>query len=347
MSIFLLSAIVVRPFTGKILDLAGKRKMLWLSLILFLLCTVLYYFIEPFGWLLALRFFHGIWFSIVTTACGSIAADTVPAARRGTGLGYFAMSTNLAVVLGPLISLTLIQALSFDLLFVVLSLLMVIGTLCALTVTSPQIKTSAKVKKNLSLGDLFEKKAMPVAFMACLIGLAYSSVLSYLSIYAQGKDLLEWTGAFFFVFAAVMLLARPFTGRIFDLKGPHYILYPGLILFITGLILLAFTDTALTFLTAGAFIGLGYGSLVPSLQTLAVQSTDIARSGYATATFYTLFDGGIALGSYLFGVIAAASGYPSIYLISGLITGSVIILLLVFGTKKQKTKEAVQEVESF
>ena len=85
MTIFLVSAIITRPFTGKLLDIVGKRKMLLISLFFYLICTVLYYFITPFEGLLALRFFQGIWFSIVTTAAGSIAADIVPATRTRSG----------------------------------------------------------------------------------------------------------------------------------------------------------------------------------------------------------------------------------------------------------------------
>lgn len=349
MSIFLLSAIIVRPFTGKILDLVGKRRMLMFSLVLYLLCTVLYYFIDPFGMLLALRFLHGIGFSIATTACGAIAADIIPPARRGTGLGYFTMSTNLGVVLGPLIALSLIQAYSFDMLFIILSLLMITGALFSLIVPSYKQQNGAKAKRRMSFNDLFERKAVPVGFLACLTGLSYASILSYLSIYAQGKNLLGMTSSFFLVFAAVMLLARPFTGRLFDLKGPQYVLYPGLVLFIVGLIMLAFTNSAATFLLAGGFVGLGYGSLVPSMQTLAIQSVPIERSGYATATFYTFFDGGIALGSYTFGIIAAAKGYQSIYLISSILVCCVFLLLMILKPNKQDRKAAdtVKKVESF
>lgn len=349
MSIFLLSAIIVRPFTGKILDLVGKRRMLLFSLVLYLLCTVLYYFIDPFGLLLALRFLHGIGFSIATTACGAIAADIIPPARRGTGLGYFTMSTNLGVVLGPLIALSLIQAYSFDMLFIILSLLMITGALFSLIVPAHKQQNGAKAKRRMSFNDLFERKAVPVGFLACLTGLSYASILSYLSIYAQGKNLLGMTSSFFLVFAAVMLLARPFTGRLFDLKGPQYVLYPGLVLFIVGLIMLAFTNSATTFLLAGGFVGLGYGSLVPSMQTLAIQSVPIERSGYATATFYTFFDGGIALGSYIFGIIAAAKGYQSIYLISSILVCCVFLLLMILKPNKQDRKAAdtVKKVESF
>ncbi|RKJ20994.1 MFS transporter, partial [Butyricicoccus sp. 1XD8-22] len=95
--------------------------------------------------------------------------------------------------------------------------------------------------------------------------------------------------------------------------------------------------------------GLGYGSLVPSMQTLAIQSAPIERSGYATATFYTFFDGGIALGSYIFGIIATAKGYQSIYLISSVLVCCVFLLLMVLKPNKQdkKTADAVKKVESF
>lgn len=336
MSAFLLSAIVVRPFTGKILDIIGKRKMLWIGLVFYLICTILYYFIEPFGALLALRFVQGIWFSIITTAGISIAADIVPTTRKGAGLGYFSMSTNLAVVLGPLIALSIIQSYSFDVLFIVMSLLMVAGVLTSLSAPADQAKASIEVSRKLSLGDLFEKGALPVAFLGSLIAFSYASVLSYLSIYAQEKDILALASTFFLVFAAVMLVTRPFTGKIFDEKGAQYILIPGFISFAIGLVILAYMNSGTQFLIAGAFIGLGYGAIIPSLQTLAVQSTKHERSGYATATFFTFFDLGIAVGSYVLGFVALYLGYRDVYLLSGLLVLLVFIGYLFFQGKRKK-----------
>ncbi|WP_421103075.1 MFS transporter [Sporosarcina psychrophila] len=335
MTVFLLSAIVVRPFTGKILDIAGKRKMLWIGLALYLICTVLYYFIQPFAGLLVLRFVQGIWFSIITTATLSIAADIVPITRRGAGLGYFSMSTNLAVVLGPLIALAVIQSYSFDVLFVVLSILMIVGVLTSLSAPAGVIPVKNDVKSKLSFGDLFEKRAVPVAFLGSLIALSYASVLSYLSIYAQEKGLLALASSFFLVFAAVMLLTRPFTGRLFDEKGPQYVIIPGFVFFAIGLVLLANMDSAISFLIAGAFVGFGYGALVPSFQTLAVQSTKHERSGYATATFFTFFDSGLAIGSFVLGLIALHFGYESVYLVSGALAFAVLILYMVIHRKKK------------
>ncbi|MCG7335602.1 MFS transporter [Sporosarcina sp. ACRSM] len=337
MTVFLLSAIAVRPFTGKILDIFGKRKMLWIGLVLYLLCTILYYFIEPFGSLLVLRFVQGIWFSIITTAAVSLAADSIPAARRGAGLGYFTMSTNLAVVLGPMIALSIIQTASFDVLFIVMSILMVIGVVTSAFAPVGTAPEKPVGKRRLSIGDLFEKGAMPVALLGSMIALSYASVLSFLSIYAQEKGLLPLASTFFLVFAAVMLLTRPFTGKLFDEKGSQYVLIPGFITFGIGLVLLAYMDSVVVFLIAGAFIGFGYGALVPCFQTLAVQSTKKERSGYATATFFTFFDTGLALGSYVLGIIAVQFGYQNVYLLSaGLAVVVFIIYLSTFMKRKNK-----------
>lgn len=335
MTVFLLSAIVVRPFTGKILDIAGKRKMLWISLVLYLICTVLYYFIQPFAGLLVLRFVQGIWFSIITTSTISIAADIVPIKRRGAGLGYFSMSTNLAVVLGPLIALSIVQSYSFDVLFIALSIFMVIGVLTSLSAPAGVVPEKSDVKAKLSIGDLFEKGAMPVALLGSLIALSYASVLSFLSIYAQEKGLLAMASTFYLVFAAVMLLTRPFTGRLFDEKGPQYVIIPGFIFFAIGLILLANMDSGLSFLVAGAFVGFGYGALVPSLQTLAVQSTKHERSGYATATFFTFFDSGLAIGSFALGFVALYFGYQYVYLTSGVLVLVVFLLYMIIRRRKK------------
>ncbi|WP_153732836.1 MFS transporter [Sporosarcina obsidiansis] len=342
MTIYLLSAILVRPFSGKILDVFGKRKMLWISLIFYLLCTSLYYFIEPFAGLLVLRFVHGIWFSIATTASGSLAADFVPMKRRGAGLGYYTMSTNLAVVVGPMIALSIVQSFSFDALFLTMSVLVTVGAMFALFLPADRPLSNEK-SFTIKLGDLFEKNALPVSLLASLISFAYASVLSYLSIFAQQKGVLAFASTFFLVFAAVMLLTRPFTGRIFDEKGPNFIIIPGMFLFMIGLLLLAVMNSAWLFLVAAAFIGLGYGALVPSLQTLAVQSTSHERSGYATATFFTLFDTGLAIGSYVLGLIAVYAGYQRMYFMSAVILFAVGIFYVLYKRRAHQQEQDIVE----
>jgi len=329
-TIFLLSAIIIRPFSGKLLEDFGKKRVLVISMIFFTLSSFMYLWIQHFTILLVLRFFHGIWFSIATTATGAIAADIVPLKRRGEGLGYFAMSMNLAVVSGPFIALTLIQTTSFLVLFLILGSLSTLGVFIT-AISKPNnptlSKADSKEKGHLKLSDLFDSKALPIAIVGTLIAFTYSSVISFISTYANELNLLDAASLFFAVFAVTMISSRPISGRLFDSKGPNIVIYPALGFFMIGLLLLSMTETTLMFLFSGAFIGLGYGTIVPCLQTLAIQSTDRHRSGHATATFFTFFDTGIAAGSFLLGIIASHFGYSTLYLLSAIF---IIVVTVVY-----------------
>ncbi|WP_146013875.1 MFS transporter [Rummeliibacillus pycnus] len=331
LSIFLLSAILTRPFTGKVLDIVGKRKMLIMSLILYLFTTLLYIFIKPFLLLLILRFIQGISFSILTTANNSIAADIVPRSRKGAGLGYFTMSLNLAVVLGPFVGLLVIQYLNFEMLFIIMSIVVILGGLCAMTIKLDDLPVPPKpAKLSFTLSDLFEKKALPYAFFACFIAISYSSVLSFLSVYAKEQHLMGVASVFYLVYAAAMLITRPFTGKLYDTKGPKYVIIPGFVFFVLGLLTLASVNGPFLFLVAGILVGLGYGALVPSFQSLCVQAAEHSRSGYATATFFTLFDVGIALGSWLLGIVAMHYHYDAVYVVAAVV---IFITCLVYFIK--------------
>jgi MFS family permease len=337
-TIFLLSAIIVRPFSGKLLEDFGKKKMLMISMLLFMASSFLYLIVDNLYLLLALRFFHGIWFSIATTATGAIAADLVPDTRRGEGLGYFAMSMNIAVVVGPFIGLTLLQVTTFDNLFLVLSVLMVGAIVFTALVNDSIVEKSAKRK--LSLNDLFERKALPVAAVASLIAFGYAAVLSFISIYAKSLGLMEAASYFYAIFAAAMLISRPFVGRLFDKVGPNIVIYPAIGLFAAGLFVLSITNSSMLLFLSALLIGLGYGTLVPCLQTLAIQSAGRGRSAHATATFFTLFDTGVAAGSYLLGLIATNFGYQQLYITTGII---VIAVLFVYRLMMKKRREAEEK----
>lgn len=336
---FLVSAIVVRPFSGKLLDVFGKRKLLLIGLAFYFVCSVLYLWIKPLPFLLALRFFHGIWFSIITTAAGSLAADIVPTSRKGAGLGYYTMSTNLAVVIGPFIGLLVIQYSNFNTLFMILSSVVLVGGLLALTINTDDLQQPTNAKLSFRLGDLFERPSMPVALIASLVAFSYASVLSFLSVYAQHKGLMAAASWFYAVFAAAMLLTRPYVGRLYDQKGAVYVIVPAFFFFGIGLVMLAYVEGAVLFLIAGAFVGIGYGSLNTSLQALAIQATKPERSSYATATYFTMFDVGIALGSYVLGIIALKLGYMAVYLGSAALMFGVLALYLVI---KRRVKQPSQ-----
>lgn len=327
MTLFMLSSIAVRPFSGLIIEKLGRKKTLYLSESLFCLFAVAYIFADNLTALLVIRFLHGIWFSILTTVTVPIANDFIPAQRKGEGMGYFVMSVNLGIVLGPLLGLTLMQDFSYLFVTSILAGIIVLGFIfCFMIPIAQYIPTPQPVQRRLSLDDFMEKKALSVSVLALLISFSYASIMSYISPFADAKGLLEYAGLFFVVFAVAMMSLRPITGKIYDRKGPSYVIYPAIALFALGLALLSQIQTLTGFMLAAVCIGMGFGSVQPCLQTLAIQRAPKARIGHATSTFFTCYDIGIVLGSLLLGLMIAKYSYSFAYLVCAALT----VLSLIF-----------------
>ncbi|UYG97167.1 MFS transporter [Cytobacillus firmus] len=333
-SVFLIAAVISRPFTGKWIDEVGRRKILLASLIVFAVSSLLYFWADTMPALLALRFLHGAGFGMATTATGAIVAEIVPDERRGEGLGYYAMFMNLAMVIGPFAGLTIVQYASFTWIFALCTVLSFIAIVLGAFVKIPQTAESSVKHPNFTLSSLFEKNAVPVAISAGILAFAYSGILSFISVYAKELDLLEAASFFFVVYAAFIIMSRPFTGRWFDTYGENKVIYPAIILFAAGLFLLSQANSTFVFLLSGAVIGLGYGTIVPSLQTVAIKQADPAKRGLATSTFFTLFDTGIGLGSYVLGILAVKTGFSSLYfMLAGVALFGLLVYYLLHGKK--------------
>ncbi|WP_368298245.1 MFS transporter [Cytobacillus firmus] len=335
-SVFLIAAVISRPFTGKWIDEVGRRKILLASLIVFAVSSLLYFWADTMPALLALRFLHGAGFGMATTATGAIVAEIVPGERRGEGLGYYAMFMNLAMVIGPFAGLTIVQYASFTWIFALCTVLSFIAIVLGAFVKIPQTAESSVKHPSFTLSSLFEKNAVPVAISAGILAFAYSGILSFISVYAKELDLLEAASFFFVVYAAFIIMSRPFTGRWFDTYGENKVIYPAIILFAAGLFLLSQANNTFVFLLSGAVIGLGYGTIVPSLQTVAIKQADPAKRGLATSTFFTLFDTGIGLGSYVLGILAVKTGFASLYfMLAGVALFGLLVYYLLHGRKTE------------
>lgn len=314
LTLFLLSSIAVRPFSGLIIQKMGKKNAIRGAGAFFAFFAFSYLLIDSMWSLLVIRFIHGIWFSILTTVTVPVATDYIPEQQKGEGIGYFVMSTNLGLVFGPLIALTMIQYASFKVLFAVLAVLITVGLLFSwLLKIQDQPTPISNTTSTLTVHDILEVKVLAVSMVALLTAFAYSSVMSFITAFAESKDLLAYTSIFFIVFAVSMLMVRPWIGKIYDRNGASTVIYPCFIFFAIGLVVISLISNQWVLWLSAVFIGIGYGSVFPCLQTLAIQSVEKARMGHAISTFFTLFDIGLALGSVCMGILIAWWGFAITY----------------------------------
>lgn len=343
LTLFLISSILVRPFSGLISEKIGKKLSFRGSELFFVLFAFSYLCIDSMWSLLVVRFIHGIWFSILTTVTVPVANEFIPEHRKGEGMGYFVMSTNLGVVFGPLLALTITQYASFSVLFAILSGLITVGFIFCLCIPIHDEDSRSLVKPSLSSltrHDIIEFRVLSVGMVALLTAFAYSSVMSFIAAYTETKQLMAYTSSFFLVFACSMILVRPWVGRWFDQKGASVVIYPSFILFAIGLAVVSQLNQPWVLWLSAVLIGIGYGTLFPCLQTVAIQSVPKQRIGHAISTYFTLFDLGLAVGSVIMGVLIAYWGYATTYLFCAMMT---LVTLMVYRVKVAAQVVSVQQ----
>lgn len=85
--LFLVSSIAVRPFSGMSIEKLGKKLAMRGAGVIFTLFAFSYLLVDSMWSLLAVRFLHGIWFSILTTVTVPVANEFIPESRKGEGMG--------------------------------------------------------------------------------------------------------------------------------------------------------------------------------------------------------------------------------------------------------------------
>jgi MFS family permease len=321
-TIYLIAAIIIRPIVGPLIEKSRKLIMLKCSLLIFIISSFLYLLSDTIGWLLAIRFLHGMGFGIATTATSAIVADIIPSSKQGEGMGYFILSSNLAMVIGPFLGLVSLEHLGSNLMLIVALICSITSLLCGLFIhlESETSNYTYKdiLKVNLSFKNLLELSVLRIAFIGAFFALAYSSVLSFVSVYAKALHLGDSSNLFFVVYAISLLISRPLTGKWFDRYGPNKIIVFCVISFSLGLLILSTSDTSFLYLISAIFIGIGWGNLFPSFQTITIQSSPLSRSASAIGTFLSIFDFGLSVGSFLTGIIVSVIGFQSLYLYNSL-----------------------------
>lgn len=312
--IFGFSAIFIRLFTDIGVRVLGKKNSLYAGLFLSILATMSYFIFDSIDAIILARVVHGFGFGLSTTFATAIAADVIPAARRGEGVGYLGLGSTAAMALAPALGLSMLLDLGPGVLFTfsaVMSLL-AIGTakVCSETETVPALPVPA-VHSSVH-NRLFEAGTGVPAVLTILFGAAYGSVNTFIAMLANEIGI-DHAGLFFVVGTLFIFISRPFGGRLFDRKGPFFVILPGSIFFIVALVLIFMAMSLPFLLLASVFYGLGGGLLLPALMTWMLNLVQADRRSAAGATFYNMLDIGTSSGLILLGSLAGSIGYAAMY----------------------------------
>ncbi|ALI33326.1 MFS transporter [Weissella cibaria] len=321
--IYVIGTLLARLFIGQQLDIIGRKQSLRYGAILYLVSTLAYLVIPNIGVMFVVRLVNGFAYGMASTATNAIVTDYIPEDKKGLGINFYGLSTSLAAAIGPFVGMILLNLTNFRFIVEVSSALILLTTIATLILPVRNLVLTPERKadlRHMTFDNLIERNTIFIASIGFLMGFSYSSVLSFLSSYAKTIHLVGISSFFFVVYALVITITRPMAGRIFDVKGEDYVMYPSYISLAIGLVILGLTHSGFTLLVAGAFIGLGYGTFMSNGQAVALKMAPNAlRVGVSLSTYFIGLDLGIGVGPFVLGDIEKLMNFRELYLLAAII----------------------------
>ncbi len=323
---YIFTAVLVRPFVGFFIDRYGRRTIYLSALFLFSTLFVLYGLATSLVAFIAIRIAHGFLWGILTVAGNTIVLDFVPASKRGQGIGYYGLAFTLAMAVGPLLASLIIQQTSYLVLFLLSSLVALVGSCLLLSLRFPKHEPS-RVSIIEGLKGFFAPNAIPIAILTMVILMPYGAVLNFITIYCKNID--TGTSSLFFLSLAIGLtISRLFAGKEFDKNGPYRLLVMSYILVFCAFPVLIAIDSPITLSVSAFMIGLSFGIGFPVYQLMLNNVLPTSMRVAANSLYLTAIDVGIGIGVVIMGYFTEYADIKVAFGLCGLFGGAGLVYYL-------------------
>ncbi|WP_108670892.1 MFS transporter [Peribacillus acanthi] len=336
-ALFSIGAVVIRPFIGFMLEYRSRKPLVIIGVVSLLLITLLYPLSKIVFVFLLFRLIHGLAWGWSTTVNGTAAVDVIPNSRLGEGMGYYGLSITLGMIIAPSLGIYLYHVTSFFNLILISAMLGFISILLLWIVkynTPKTVELTNKEDLKFSYwGSLIEKSSWFPAFITFLASFGYGAVVTFIVIFGEERHI-ESIFLFYLLNAIMASVSRPIAGRWFDLHGPIGIVVTCLVLSFSGLWVLSLAHSNLMIAISGALFGIGFGCLIPTLQSWALQLTPDNKRGVTNGMIFSSIDFGIGLSGLVFGLLAQFFNIGSIFQISSFFILLATCFILLYGRRK-------------
>ena len=311
---YTVAALVIRPFSGYVVDSFSRKKVLMVCLSAFFICFAGYIAAGTILMFAICRTLHGAPFGAVTVANSTCAIDVLPASRRNEGIGLYGMSNNLAMAVAPSVGIYLHNAFGnyMSLFWIALAVAMA-SVIIAGTVKLPE-KEIVKNKEKLSFDRFFLTRAWLLAINIAMFGFCWGVLSNYLAIYS--KETLGITGGTgtYFAILSIGLLTSRLQGRKALRQGKlTKNAAEGMLLSLVGFIIFVAIPHPVAYYLSAALIGLGNGHLYPAFLNMFINVARHDQRGTANSSILTGWDLGFGIGCLLGGVVAEHFDYVATF----------------------------------
>ena len=255
LSCYTIAALCIRPFSGYFLDTFARKPLYLVAYFIFTAIFGGYMLAGTLTLFVILRVIHGLSFGMVTVGGNTLVIDIMPSSRRGEGLGYYGLTNNIAMSVGPMAGLFMHKNLSYESIFAMSMLVCLVGFFSATlikpkkknntnvsesTVTNreniPENNGSSRAKESESIGILqttdvkgVQKKSplikldrfillrgLPAGLSLLLLSIPYGATTNFVAMYERQMGLGVEPGLYFTFLAVGMGISRLFSGKMVD-----------------------------------------------------------------------------------------------------------------------------------
>ena len=324
---YTVAALIIRPFSGYVVDSFSRKKVLMICLSSFFIFFAGYIAASTILMFAICRTLHGGPFGAVTVANSTCAIDVLPASRRNEGIGLYGLSNNFAMAIAPSVGIYLHDAFqSYMVLFWIALLVAFASVVIGYTIQLPE-KDIIKNKQKLSLDRFFLTRAWLLAINIAMFGFCWGVLSNYLAIY--GKEELGITGGTgtYFAILSIGLFSSRIQGRKALSEGKlTQNAAEGMCLSLVGFIIFVAIHHPIAYYLSAALIGLGNGHLYPAFLNMFVNVARHDQRGTANSSILIGWDLGFGIGCLLGGVVAEHFSYNATFWMVALENAAAVIL---------------------
>ena len=311
---YTITALLIRPLSGYLVDSFSRKKILLISYFLFFIFFAGYIVATSLLLFTVIRTIHGAPMGTVTVANSTVAIDVLPSTRRAEGIGYYGLSNNLATAIAPTVGLLMYQYFhSYDIVFIIALLTSGIGLYINSTVKLKERIIQTK-KCHLSLDRFILLKGWSIGITLACLAFSYGIISTYLAIYGKEElHMTSGTGIFFAILCFGLMTSRIIGTRTLRRNMIVLNCSLGIIISLFGYFIFAAFHNYWGYYGSALIIGLGNGHMFPAMQNMFISLAASSQRGTANSTLLTSWDIGIGLGVLFGGSFVEWFGYTSAF----------------------------------
>ncbi len=326
-------AMFLRPIAGNLTDHFSKYQLSFIGGLLSFVGVLGYVFTPNSTLLLIFRLVNGLGYVLCTICMTTWLSYLVPFSHVGEAMSFYGLMNALAMALAPAISIDLYRVIGYRLAIVIsaVAALMVVVTIQFVGNRAQPAKDVQPV--SIHHLKIIQRDSVPVAAMVGLFAIPYFATQADIVTYVEQRHLSIAVGAYFMIYAVVLLAIRLVLRNQFDTVRFGVWLLASVLATVFYLIMLAVMDNNWEMVLAAAGMALGYGTIYSVCQSTAMMLAPATDRGLASATFFLGIDIGMSLGPIVGGIIDSLLPVKYFYLVM-LVIVPLILLIYLFNRKQ-------------